>query len=445
MNYYEVNFDGLIGPSHNYGGLSFGNLASSKNSHAISYPKAAALQGLEKMQMLRDLGYKQAFFPPQMRPDLNVLRRLGFSGNDTQIINRVAKKNPELLPLVYSASAMWAANAATVTPSPDSADGKVHFTPANLVTMFHRSIEHPHTFDILKRVFANEEYFSVHQALPAHQHFSDEGAANHTRFCCTYGSQGLGTFVYGFDPTSNIKTRKFPARQSLEASKSIARQHGVESKSVFWQQNLAAIDAGAFHNDVVAVGNGPLLFHHEVAYEQELLKQYVKDAKQWVDLKTLEVPQAIVSVEDAITSYLFNSQLLAQPDGAMDAMRLIAPSECKENIHVEKYLNALVEDSSQPIRDVHYVDVRQSMSNGGGPACLRLRVVLNEKELSAMHPEFLLDHRKITLLQDWVSKHYRDELRVEDLSDPEFMRECFYALEELTRELTLGNFYPFQQ
>ncbi len=445
MKYYEVNFDGLIGPNHNYGGLAFGNLASSKNSHAVSYPKAAALQGLEKMRSLVKLGYKQGFFPPQMRPDLAVLRQAGFTGGDTIIINKVAKQSPELLSMVYSASAMWAANAATVTPSPDTPDNKVHFTPANLLTMFHRSIEHPHTYQILKTVFSNERHFAVHPALPSHVNFSDEGAANHTRFCRQYGSKGLSAFVYGVDPSKQKETLKFPARQSLVASQSIARAHGVCNRSAFWLQNPNAIDAGAFHNDVVAVGNGPLLLHHEFAFENTRLQTYLDSAREHVDIQSVCVANNDVSIGDAIQSYLFNSQLLASPDGDMSNMRLIAPSECRQTPSVAHYLNQLVEDPSQPIREVNFVDVRQSMSNGGGPACLRLRVVLSELEMSAVNSVFILNEEKIDSLCHWVKKHYRDELKVEDLADPHFMEECYSALKDLTQRLNLGNFYPFQQ
>ena len=48
----EFNFDGLVGPSHNYAGLSFGNVASFSNVKSASNPKQAALQGLAKMRAL---------------------------------------------------------------------------------------------------------------------------------------------------------------------------------------------------------------------------------------------------------------------------------------------------------------------------------------------------------------------------------------------------------
>ena len=134
---FEVNFDGLVGPTHNYAGLSSGNVASTSNKGDTSSPKAAAKQGLKKAMSLAELGLKQGVLAPHARPDLKTLRRLGFTGSDTEVIERAGKKAPEILAACYSASAMWTANAATVSPSADSSDGKVHFTPANLNNKFH--------------------------------------------------------------------------------------------------------------------------------------------------------------------------------------------------------------------------------------------------------------------------------------------------------------------
>ena len=138
----EANFDGLVGPTHNYAGLSWGNVASKSNVSAVSNPKEAALQGLAKMKQLADRGYVQGVLPPHERPHLPTLRALGFSGNDADVLAQVLKKSPDLLAAVSSAAAMWTANAATVSPSADTRDRRVHFTPANLSAKFHRSIEH---------------------------------------------------------------------------------------------------------------------------------------------------------------------------------------------------------------------------------------------------------------------------------------------------------------
>lgn len=435
MNTREVNFDGLIGPTHNYAGLSTGNIASSKNAHLVSHPRQAALEGLEKMRTLMRLGYTQGFLPPQCRPRLDILRQLGFQGSDDQVIQRACQQEPRLLAMVYSASSMWAANAATVTPSIDSHDGKVHFTPANLVTTAHRAMEHTETQAALNTLFADKRYFSVHAALPSHECFADEGAANHTRLSLNYGQAGVGLFVYGRDEQPT--TQHFPARQTLKASQAIARQQGV-THPVFLQQNPAAIDAGAFHNDVVAVGNGPVLFFHQEAFVADQQVAAFEQIKKHIpEFHPIMVPSSDVSMTDAIQSYLFNSQLLASPCGAMDKMHLIAPTECENNPAVKAYLDRLVLDTSQPIQQVTYVNVRQSMSNGGGPACLRLRVVLTEEELQAVaKPYVFRDESQIDALCEWVKTYYREDLYPSDLQDPQLKVESDKALQALKSLLT---------
>ncbi len=441
-NYVEVNFDGLIGPNHNYAGLAFGNLASEKNAQQASYPKKAALEGLEKMRKLIKLGFKQGFMLPQNRPDISTLKKLGFNGSDTNIIKQVAQQAPQLLSMVYSASSMWAANAATVSPSCDSTDGKVHFTPANLQSSNHRAIEHTQTQKCLSTIFNNENYFTVHDALPSLPAFSDEGAANHSRLCDHYGQRGIGLFVYGRDHKSDLSTFKFPARQTLLASQAIVRQHNLgDSHTVYLQQNPTAINAGAFHNDVVAVANGPVLFYHQDAFEANSQKHAFEILKHTIKFKTIEVPREQVNLQDAIQSYLFNSQLLAHSDGSFDEMTLIAPTECRDNKSVYAYLNKLIQDKGQPIQHIEYVDVRQSMANGGGPACLRLRVVLNQEELAAVNPIFLLDAKKIDALQTCINKHYPEQIYPQDLAKPELMRQCQNALKALSEVLGLEGFY----
>ena len=136
----EVNFDGIVGPTHNYAGLAVGNLAATGNAGAVSNPRAAALQGLSKMRVLSDMGFAQGVLPPHERPSMRTLRSLGFSGTDEKILADVAQ-HPRLLQAAASGAAMWVANAGTVSPSPDTPDGRVHFTPANLASQLHRSIE----------------------------------------------------------------------------------------------------------------------------------------------------------------------------------------------------------------------------------------------------------------------------------------------------------------
>ena len=447
-NAYEVNFDGLVGPTHHYGGLSWGNIASQRHRGDLSNPKRAALQGLGKMKFLAKLGIKQAVLPPHERPDMAALRRLGFTGNDEQVLKKSYGEKPRLLEACSSASAMWAANAATVSPSFDTQDRRLHITPANLIGRFHRSLEPPTTETVLRKVFCDEGKFVVHPPLPMTMSFSDEGAANHTRLCHTYGEPGIEVFVYGrgSNGPTVLAPKKFPARQSLEASGAIARVHQLSPQlTVFIQQNPDAIDAGAFHNDVVSVGNQNILFYHEHAFAEspsaiERIRQvYSRECGN--DLITIEVGASEVSLEDAVASYLFNSQIVTLPDGTMS---IICASECHESEPTRAYIEKML-DADNPILSAHYVDVRQSMKNGGGPACLRLRVVLTDDEVAALHQPILLTDRLYEQLSAWIEKHHRDKLRSDDLADPKLLEESRAALDELTQILGIGSIYPFQR
>jgi len=443
---YEVNFDGLVGPTHNYSGLSYGNVASTGNQNAASNPKLAAKQGLAKMKALHDAGFKQGVLAPQERPDVASLRQLGFAGSDAEVIARAAKEAPAILAACTSASSMWTANAATVSPSADTADGRVHFTPANLNNKFHRAIEHPTTRRVLSAMFADESRFAVHPALPAQMHFGDEGAANHTRFCAEYDAPGVEFFVFGasaFD-TRYPKPAKFPARQTLEASQAIARLHGLsEAGVVYAQQDPDTIDAGVFHNDVISVGNGNVLFHHQKSFlrQAEVLAELDRKlAARGGQFVAIEVPDAEVSVEEAVKSYLFNSQLLTRADGKM---AIVVPEECRNQPRVWAYLEKLLA-SNGPIAEVKVFDLKQSMQNGGGPACLRLRVALSDAEIAAVNPRVMMSDALFGQLNGWVDKHYRDRLSPDDLADPQLLVECRTALDELTGILGLGSVYPFQ-
>ncbi|CAM3775569.1 succinylarginine dihydrolase [Ectopseudomonas alcaliphila] len=446
MPAFEMNVDGLVGPTHNYGGLSYGNVASQSNSQSVSSPREAAKQGLAKMKALMDMGFKQAVLAPQERPDVAALRRLGFTGSDVEVIQRAAREAMPLLVASCSASSMWTANACTVSPSADTADGRVHFTAANLNCKFHRSIEHPTTSRVLQAMFANEAHFAHHPALPAVAQFGDEGAANHTRFCRGYGDAGVEFFVYGrsaFD-TRYPAPARYPARQTLEASQAVARLHGLsEAGVVYAQQNPAVIDQGVFHNDVIAVGNGEVLFYHQDAFldtDKVLAELGDKLARRGGNFQAVCVPGSAVSVQDAVRSYLFNSQLLSRADGSM---LLVVPEECRNNPNVWHYLQQLTA-SGGPIREVRVFDLKQSMQNGGGPACLRLRVALNEQELAAVNPGVVMSDALHDTLVVWVDKHYRDRLSEADLADPQLLTECRTALDELTQILKLGSVYPFQ-
>lgn len=441
MKAWEVNFDGLTGLTHHYAGLSFGNEASTRNQFQVSNPQRAAKQGLLKMKALADAGFKQGVIPPQERPNVSVLRQLGFSGSDEQVIAKTAAQAPQLLSAASSASSMWVANAATVSPSADSLDGRVHFTVANLNNKFHRATEAPTTGAILQAIFRDEHRFAVHAALPQVAMFGDEGAANHNRLGGDYAQPGVQLFVYGRDERVPSAPQRYPARQTLSASEAVARLNQVNpNQAIFAQQNPAVIDQGVFHNDVIAVSNRQVLFCHEQAFvHQPALMATL--AQRVAGFVPVEVPASRVTVADAVATYLFNNQLLSQPDGSM---MLVLPAEAQENVRVWRYLNEVLEQDN-PISALKVFDLRESMANGGGPACLRLRVVLTEAELQAVEPAVMMNESLFTTLNDWVDRYYRDRLTAADLADPQLLQEGREALDRLTQILQLGSVYDFQR
>lgn len=440
----EINFDGLIGPTHNYAGLSHGNLASQSNRDQIARPRDAALQGIAKMRRLMQLGLPQGVLPPHERPAITPLRALGFSGSDREVWEKAVREEPRAARAAVSASAMWSANAATVSPSADCADGRLHLTPANLVTMLHRSLEPDQTGRALARLCPDPERFVVHAPLPAQSEFADEGAANHMRLCDGHGAKGVEAFVYGREADERVT--QFPARQTGASVRALARRHGLDPRrSVFIRQSAAAIEAGAFHNDVVAVASERTLFFHEQAFEDKAgaIEALRRASEDLFDLDLVEVPAASVSLEDAIRSYLFNAQLVRIPGEAR--MTLIVPEEARQNAASWGYLQALVSGNG-PIGRVEPVEVRQSMRNGGGPACLRLRIVMTGEERAAAAQGFFLTEALADRLEAWVSQHYREELAPADLADPNLIDEGRAALDALSQILPLGPaFYPFQR
>ena len=410
----EINFDGIIGPSHNYAGLSLGNLASSSNAGAVSRPRAAALQGLDKMRANLSLGLVQGLFVPPPRPARDWLAALGTTAEQA---------DPLLIANAMSASAMWAANAATVSPSPDTGDRRCHLTVANLRSMPHRSHEWPATLAQLRLAFADETAFAVHAPVPPA--FGDEGAANHMRLAPGHGEPGIELFVYG------VSGGPFPARQHVEASRAVARLHQLDPDRVlFVAQSEEAIAAGAFHNDVVAVANGRVLFAHEKAFADKAALGEALDAAM-PDAEWVEVADADVPLADAIKSYLFNAQLVTPPDGAMT---LIAPTECRDTPTVKRWIDRHLA-SNGAIRRVHYVDVRQSMANGGGPACLRLRVACDP---ATVDPRFLVDEGKLDRLAEVIAAAWPEEIHRDDVGNPALFAEVTGARAALLEALDLG-------
>ncbi len=413
MAVVEINFDGIVGPSHNYAGLSLGNIASATNKGDTSHPRAAALQGLEKMQANRARGLAQGFLLPLSRPNNDLLEALAVDETADPALTRAA----------WSASSMWTANAATVSPAADTADGKCHLTPANLITMLHRGQEWQDTQAQLKVAFGDSDHFTVHDAAPAT--FGDEGAANHMRFCTGHDAAGVEAFVYG------RPGGKFPARQHEQASRAVARLHGLApDRTVFIEQNPAAIEAGAFHNDVVAVANERVLFTHALAFADQ---QGTYDAirAKFPELQVVEVPEGAVSLGEAIKTYLFNSQLVTLPDGEME---LIAPTEAETDA-VLRWIDDAV-GGNHPIRAVRFVDVRQSMANGGGPACLRLRVVADP---ATVDPRFLLDDARAEAIGNVISEYWPENIEPAQVGDPALAERVRTARHKLLEALDLSE------
>ena len=445
LAYREFNFDGLVGPTHHYGGLAEGNRASVGHRFQDSHPRIAALQGLKKMRALAGMGVGQAILPPLSRPRLDLLRRAGFTGTDQQMIDAALLHSPSLLSAAFSASGMWTANAAMFAPSCDSRDGCVHITPANLVSNLHRSLEADETADLLKKIFPNFELFKHHPPLPKTVAFSDEGAANHIRFFGLEGGRGMHLFVYGREYFGVSPVTRYPQRQTLEACQAVARLHQLpEETVVFARQSPVAIDAGVFHNDVISTGHGALFLYHAEAFADgpsvvDRLKKIFEET-QHRSLCAIEINE--FSLADSVQSYFFNSQIVTRSDGRTV---MVAPAESEENPKVRSVIAGLMKGADAVIGDVVFLDLRESMQNGGGPACLRTRVVLNEEEQRAVPPRVFFSEPLFDELTSWVERYYRESLSLSDFRDPALLVEIQTALDNLTQILELGPIYSFQK
>jgi len=430
METFEVNFDGLVGPMHNYAGLSPGNVASEANKNQASHPKSAALQGLTKMRYLHDLGLKQGILPPHRRPALQLLRSIGFEGTAEEITAAAANEAPHLLAAACSSSAMWTANAATSAPSIDT--GKLTLVPANLASNLHRSAEGAITHEVLKQIFPTADIASP---LPSTPHFYDEGAANHTRLAPAHSEKGLHVFVYGADTydADEPKPTKFPARQTKASCEALARRLGLPQEQVLiLQQSPDAIDAGVFHNDVISTGNENVLLYHENAFAAgEVAIHLIQEHYLQLfgeELHCICVPEEKVSMNDAVESYLFNSQLITLPDGEM---LLLAPEESQKNPAVCSYIEDHLLTANTPVNQVKFMDLRESMCNGGGPACLRLRVLLTEEECDHVAPSVWFTAEKEEALRECIIKHYPDEIQPDQLHDPTVLAKAQHAFDAL--------------
>jgi len=322
--------------------------------------------------------------------------------------------------------------------------GKVNMTAANLISNIHRHQEASFSSTLLQAIFADEHYFSHHAPLPACSFSADEGAANHNRLSQHHGVTGHHLYIHGCQAQNNQAPRpkKFPARQTLESHQALARSHQTKA-AYFASQNPDVIDQGVFHHDVIGVANEHVvLIHEDALIDQGPVFAHIQ-SKADFDLNIITIPNSAMTVADAVNTYLFNSQLLTLPGN--QGMLLLAPIECQEHARVKQVIDGILSQNDNPINQVKYMDLRQSMRNGGGPACLRLRVPLSEAELSAMHQGVLLNHTKLDRLEHWIKSHYRTELHANDLADVHLIDEVYTALDALTVILELGSIYPFQK
>lgn len=419
----ELQVDGLPGPTHHFGGLSAGNLASLAHAGFSSRPRAAARQGLAKMRQVLALGVPQAWLPPLPRPDLALLRGAGFCGSDAEVL-RAATADPHLLHLATSSAFMWSANCATVVPACDSIDGRCHLVAANLVAMSHRAREGVLRAAQLRRMFADLDDVVVHDPLPALNDLGDEGAANHSRVWIP-GTPAVHLFVHG-RVGGERQTTRLPARQTREAGVAVARLARLPDAQVMHlRQHPAAIDAGAFHNDVVMVGDGArVLLHAEAWVDQTTVLTELR--RRIPGLRVAEIASADLTLAEAVASYLFNSQLLNTPSGVV----LVAPAQAGEG-RAGAVVRRLIEDGF--ITRALFLDLGESMANGGGPACLRLRVPLPAQSLRRLAPGVLLTEARIAALEQWVDRHYREHLTRDDLADPLLLDEWTAAQADLAR------------
>lgn len=432
----EINIDGMIGPTHHFGGLGVGNIASLASRNQVSNPREAALEGLAKMELVAGMGIPQFYLPPPERPNWRWLESLGFLGDRRDVLRRCFDEAPILLSAAYSSAFMWTANAATVAPSSDTLDGRLHIVPANLCSNLHRGQETAERRDQLRDMFCHLNDAQIHEPLPSLTALRDEGAANHMRLCSRDGQKAIHVFVYGpsvYGPSNEPHPTRFTPRQSELAARRVAGLLQLRDEDcVFVQQTARAIDAGVFHNDVIAMSNGNMMIYHEHAFENS--DHGVETIQQRFNAKTgeafagISVSESELSLKEAVRTYLFNSQLLSVDSRATE---MISPSHCFESPAVSALIQRWLQDESNPIDSVRYLSLDQSMKNGGGPACLRLRAMLTIEQLSLLGDRFRVTDARIARLRSEVMQSYPASLSLSDLGRLDFAEQAIAAAKAL--------------
>jgi succinylarginine dihydrolase len=412
----ETYLLGLPGTTHSHAGIAPGNVASAAHRDRPGSPRAAALQVLALARRLLDRGVPVALLPPLPRPDPAFVAACALGpGPDPD----------ELWKAAGSSAFMWAANAATVIPGEDRGGGRAFVLPANLCATPHRALEAAGRTEQLRAIL-DPSLVKVADPLPATPALADEGAANHHRILVDGGA--VHVVVHGREPGLDPAAgpRRMPARQPRAVGQVLARRAGVPVVAV--RQHPDAIDAGAFHNDVVMVGHRDLVLVHERAWVDQpaVLARLAALAP---GLRAEVVADRDLPLEAAVRSYLFNGVLVDHPGVPW----LIVPGECAEPAP-DAVLRRLRERGA--IAGWDCVDLRESMMGGGGPACLRLRLPL---PAAAIRPGFRLDADRIAAVETVVARHWRDRLAPADLSDPALPDEDARARADLTRVLETGT------
>lgn len=436
----EINVDAVVGPTHHFGGLGVGNLASQQHAQRISYPRAAALEGLKKAALVASLGIPQFLFFPPVRPQLEWLHELGFPLESSAQLAAARQAVPTAFSAAFSSAFMWAANSATVSPACDTGDHCLHFTPANLISSWHRGIEAAERSADLKELCAALSQCHIHRPLPPIIPLRDEGAANHMRLCDGTGYHGLHVFVYGEDESGGGQTPRFLPRQTRAACEAIARRHRLDPARTFYlQQHPAAISAGVFHNDVIATSHYDILLHHELAYlDAELELQRLEARFLQITggpLQRVQISNADLPLEDAVSSYLFNSQIVSPTVTAGSShgprMAIICPQQCREIATAHRVVRAILAASDNPIEEVHWVTLEQSMANGGGPACLRLRVPVPTADIERLPTRWRLEGRLEEHLATAIERWYPETLSLSDFCELEFINSLLHIPAQL--------------
>ena len=368
----QVFIDTIPGPTNHFGGHAVGNIASMNSKNNILNPQKAALEWLEKVKKVAMIGGNQFVLPPQRRP--------------------LTHKKKTLTQSDISSSFIWMANAGLFIPRIDTQLENNQFIPANMKQSEHRNIEHPFHQYWLKKILKYSKC-NFHKILD----INDEGSANSIRLWHKKNQCGVNIFVYG-KPNA-----RYPIRQSKSSCEKIINITKPRHY-ILLEQTKEAIDAGVFHNDVIAFGFKNTIICHEKAFSNQ--KQELKKLKKIftnslnAPLNIVEIANNSLSLNAAVKTYLFNSQVIE----INNKFELICPIEVKENPNSYKITEKWVTNGL--FNKVHFVNIKSSLKNGGGPACLRLCLYLNDNEVKKIPTKFKLDKTKYKKISKIILEHY---------------------------------------